>query len=262
MALLRLVYALHELVETCVAHYKRPMIVAASLLGIVYLAYQYQHNQTQQSALLEQPSKHDVWILNMGYLEAQRKYQAQYRVAQVLQVSDSHVELLQGSFTYRKLRGAERAITLDSLMLDSYFRQETMTFERTKLASLFEQQAIDSVYRPNDIYVLGGIVKRRNRPTAINNKSTTLIALNQYNDQAVALFRQGDFEAARAQFLQAAKQGDSWGQYNLAGMLEHAQGGEQDLLRAVYWLKQSAKQQNPKAQAALNALCAEYPSVC
>ncbi|WP_105166523.1 tetratricopeptide repeat protein [Pseudoalteromonas sp. T1lg23B] len=262
MASLRLVYAFHELIETCVVHYQRPIIIAATLLGLIYFGYQYQSNHTQQQALLKHPEKHDVWVLNMGYLETQRKYQAQYRVAQVLQVSDTHVELLQGSFTYRKLRGAERAIKLDSLMLDSYFRRDTLTFKHSELAALFELQAIDSVYRPNDIYVLGGIVKRRARPTAINDKLNIQMTLNSHNDQAIILFRQGDFEAARAQFLQAAEQGDSWGQYNLAGMLEHAQGGSQDLQKAVYWLQQSAKQQNSKAQSALDTLCNTHPSVC
>ncbi|OHU84577.1 MULTISPECIES: tetratricopeptide repeat protein [Pseudoalteromonas] len=262
MASLRLVYALHEFVETCVIHYRRPLLIATSLLCVGYLGYQYQHAQSQQSALLAQPEVHDVWILNMGHLETQRNYQAQYRVAQVLQVSQTHIELLQGSFTYRKLRGAQRAIKLDSLMLDSYFRQQTMTFERAELLSLFERQAIDSVYRPNDIYVLGGIVKRRAIPTAINHLPKASVALNSHNDQAVTLFRQGDFKAARAEFLQAAKQGDSWGQYNLAGMLRLAQGGSQDLKQAIYWLQQSAKQHNPKAQEALSALCAEHPKMC
>ncbi|MBD1582681.1 tetratricopeptide repeat protein [Pseudoalteromonas sp. S16_S37] len=258
----RLTMNVHDWLELAIVKYKTRLVFLLALIIVFHQVLSYQQSQRLQQTLLLQPQKDDVWIINMGHLQTQRKYQAQYRVAQVLSVTDEYVELQQGSSTYRKIRGAERAISLDSLMLDSYFRNQTLTLKRHDLMSYFETQAIDAVYRPEDIYVLGGIVKRRAMLKAINSNMRTKVALNPYNNEGITLFQQGDYQAARESFLVAAEQGDSWGQYNLAGMLEHGQGAEINLQQAIYWLKQAAAQDHSKAKQQLETLCLAQQALC
>ncbi|NOU52974.1 sel1 repeat family protein [Pseudoalteromonas sp. JBTF-M23] len=258
----RLTLNIHGWLELVIVKYKVQLILLFTIIAVIHQALSYQQSHRLQQTVLLQPQKDDVWIINMGHFQTQRKYQAQYRVAQVLNVTGEHVELQQGSFTYRKRRGAERAISLDSLMLDSYFRKQTLTLKRSELLSYFEAQAIDTVYRPEDIYVLGGIVKRRAMPKAINASIRTKVVLNHYNNEGITLFQKGEYQAARESFLQAAEQGDSWGQYNLAGMLEHGQGGEKDLQQAIYWLEQAAVQGHSQAKQLHKDLCIQQRALC
>ncbi|BBN80098.1 hypothetical protein PA25_00830 [Pseudoalteromonas sp. A25] len=258
----KLTFFIHGRLEHSIVKYKAHLICVITVIAIAHQVVSYQQSQRLQHTLLAEPQKDDVWVINMGHFQTQRRYQAQYRVAQVLNVTDEHVELQQGSFTYRKKRGAERAISLDSLMLDSYFRNQTLTLERDQLQSYFDAQAIDTVYRPEDIYVLGGIVKRRAMPSAINGNIRVKTKLNPHNNDGIMLYQQGDYQAARERFLQASEQGDSWGQYNLADMVEQGQGGKQDLAAAIFWLEQATAQGNTKAQQRLKALCTKHRALC
>lgn len=227
------------------------------LAAVLYFVNAHFNTQKEQLNFLALPEKDDVLILDMGHLQTSRQYQAQYRVAQVLQVEDDKITLKQGRFTYRKQRGAERAIKLDALM-NNYFRPALLTFKRSELADMHELGTISEVYRPKDIYVMGGIVRHRKQPKSL----APVITFNPYNQEGIRFYQDGNYEQARSSFLKAAEQGDSWGQYNLADMYEYGEGGTQSLEQAYYWYKQATEQNHFKAKEALTVFCQTHARLC
>ncbi|MAD89494.1 MAG: hypothetical protein CMK64_07290 [Pseudoalteromonas sp.] len=249
----------HDQTDKLYKHHHKTLFVIA-LIVIAYFVHSIYENKQQQAVFLADPQIDDVLILDMGHINTDRKYQAQYRVAQVLQVGDETVTLKQGSYTYRKKRGAERAIKLDSLMLNNYFRPALLSFKKSELSALYDKGAIDEIYRPTDIYVMGGIVRHRAMPERVPHKLK--IAFNQYNQEGVQAYLARDFEEARKLFTLAAEQGHDWGQYNLADMLEYGEGGNIDLAGAYKWYKSAAEQSNLKAKAALESFCDKHKALC
>ena len=249
----------HDQTDKLYKHHHRTLFVIA-LIVIAYFAYSIFENKQQQAEFLSAPKVDDVLILDMGHLIKDRKYQTQYRVAQVLSVEEDSITLKQGSYTYRKKRGAERAIKLDSLMLSNYFRPALISFKKSELAALHEQGAIDEIFRPTDIYVMGGIVRHRAAPEHIPHKLK--VSLNQFNQEGVRAYLERDFEEARKLFTQAAEQGYDYGQFTLADMLEYGEGGNVDLAGAYKWYKVAAAQNNIKAKAALESFSRKHKAMC
>lgn len=249
----------HDQTDKLYKHHHRALFVIA-LIVIAYFAHSLFENKQQQAEFLSSPKVDDVLILDMGHLIKDRKYQAQYRVAQVLQVDDETITLKQGSYTYRKKRGAERAIKLDSLMLNNYFRPALLSFKKSELSALYDKGAIDEIYRPTDIYVMGGIVRYRAAPEHIPYRLK--VSFNQFNQEGLRAYSDRDLVEARRLFTLAAEQGHDFGQYNLADMLEYGEGGSVDLAGAYKWYKSAAEQNNLKAKAALESFCDKHKALC
>ena len=249
----------HDQTDKLYKHHHLTLFVIL-LIVITYFSYSIFENKQQQAEFLSAPKVDDVLILDMGHLITDRKYQTQYRIAQVLSVEEDSITLKQGSYTYRKKRGAERAIKLDSLMLNNYFRPTLISFKKSELAALYDQGAIDEIFRPTDIYVMGGIVRSRNMPQRVAHRNK--MTFNHFNQQGVKAYLSLNYEAARTLFTKSAEQGHEWGQYNLADMLEYGEGGDVDLAGAYKWYKSAAAQNNLKAKAALESFCEKHKAMC
>jgi len=249
----------HDQADKLYKHQNLTLFVIA-LIAISYFSYRVWENKQQQTGFLLEPKVNDVLILDMGHLIRDRKYQTQYRVAQIFAINEDTVTLKQGSYTYRKKRGAERAIRLDGLMQSDYFRPAMINFNRSDLLALHEKGAIDEIFRPTDIYVMGGIVKQRAAPEFVAYRSE--VTFNHHNQQGVKAYLSLDYNAARALFKQSAEQGHDWGQYNLADMLEHGEGGNIDLAGAYKWYMRAAEQNNLKAKEALASFCDRHNALC
>ncbi|TMP43806.1 hypothetical protein CWB96_17695 [Pseudoalteromonas citrea] len=260
--ILQCLFSLHDIIERIVVKHSRFLLLMLFILGAGYIYVSHMQSTALQQQLLQSPKIDDVYIVDLGRIQTERQYQPQYRIAQVRQVAENQVVLAQSDITYRRKRDAIRAIKLDSLMLDSFFRSERLTFERTQLAPLFKIDAIDDAYRARDIYVMGGIVKQRQKPLPINHKITSNLSLTVHNSEGIRLYQQKDFTLALAAFNTAAKAGDAWAQYNLAGMFELGEGTNTNLTQAHYWYKKAALQGHQRAQHALTLLCESQPLYC
>ena len=65
---------------------------------------------------------------------------------------------------------------------------------------------------------------------------------------AYASFRRGDYAGAFRKYKRLARQGDPYGQYNLAMFyLDDGLGVPQDYARAVHWFEAAARQGHPQA---------------
>jgi hypothetical protein len=208
------------------------------------------------------PIKSDVYILDIGHFQANRKYQEQYRVAQIIEVNEDHIILQQSAYTYRKKNGIKSAISLDRLMSYKFFLTEPITFKRAELTRLFNRDAIDDVYRPVDIYVMGGIVKKRPKPIAQKDNLRQKQIISKENEQGIRYYQLQEFTLAQEAFLEAAKQGNAWAQYNLAEMLEKGEGSKVNLQQAQHWYAKASVQQHSLATQALEKLCDRSPEVC
>ncbi|MBQ4850025.1 tetratricopeptide repeat protein [Pseudoalteromonas sp. MMG012] len=260
--LLQSLFAFHGFIERVISKHYRVLLVIILLAISAYSYISHIQNIALQHSLLTHPKIDDVYVINLGRIQTDRKYQAQYRVAQVLQVAENKIILTQSTTTYRRKRDAERAIKLDGLMLNSFFRSEHLILEREALLSMFAQDAIDDVYRPREIYVMGGIVKQRQSPQPINQKVHINNSVTTHNNEGIRLYRQNNFALAFNSFKIAAISGDAWAQYNLAGMFELGEGTSLDLKQAHYWYQKSAMQGHQRALHALEKLCKSTQSLC
>ncbi|KZN57654.1 tetratricopeptide repeat protein [Pseudoalteromonas luteoviolacea] len=248
----------HDVITASISRYKA-IIIAFLLVGFCgYWIAQHQQTQTQQSMWLHAPKVDDVIMVDFGRIQSDRVYQPQFRVVQVIAVDTDLVTLKQGRYTYARKRDAKRAIQLDNLMLDDYFKAEPWRLTRSEILDLYQSGGIYAAYRPNDIYVLGGIVKQRALPHFPKHQRAQF---SPQNSQGISLYQQGDLIAARQSFEAAASSQDQWGMYNLATMLIAGEGGEQDLPRAFELLIKAKAQGNLKAHEALASLC-QLHQVC
>ncbi|MCF6440983.1 hypothetical protein L1077_16220 [Pseudoalteromonas luteoviolacea] len=247
------IFRSHDIITELLSRYKA-ILIALVIIGVcAHWIIQHQRTQQIQYSWLESPKVDDVIMVNIGRMQSDRVYQPQYRIAQVIAVSDTKLTLKQGRYTYGRKRDAKRAIQLDNLMLDDYFQIDPWHIPRTQIMPYYQSGAIYAAYRPNDIYVMGGIVKQRAIPHFPKHQRA---AFSADNNQGVSFYQRGDFVSAREFFELAAKNKDQWGMYNLATMLIAAEGGEQDLQRGFELLKNAHAQGNIKAKDALNSLCA------
>ncbi|MEC4091316.1 tetratricopeptide repeat protein [Pseudoalteromonas rubra] len=243
----------HDLITRFLIRFKNALLVATVLSVIGYFWLQHAQQTAQFQRLLLEPKTDDLILVDLGRFDTQRVYQAQYRITQVVATTDNIITVKQGRYTYGRKRDVKRAIQLDNLMLDNYFDATPLQWPRTELAHYFEQGAIYAIHRPNDIYVMGGIVKPRVIPRL--HTPTAKHRLSPDNQRGIAHYQMGELQQAREAFALSAQQADHWGQYNLATMLLGGEGGEADPKRAIELLRQAATKGNPKAQTLLSELC-------
>ncbi|MDK1290412.1 hypothetical protein [Pseudoalteromonas umbrosa] len=246
------IFRSHDIISELLGRYKAILIAFVIISICAHWIIKHQRTQQIQHSWLEAPKVDDVIMIDIGRMQHDRVYQPQYRIAQVIAVSDTQLTLKQGRYTYARKRDAKRAIQLDNLMLDDYFQIDPWHISRTQVMPYYQSGAIYAVYRPNDIYVLGGIVKHRALPHFPKHQRAIFSA---ENSQGINFYQRGDFTAARKAFELATKNQDQWGMYNLATMLIASEGGEQDLQRGFELLKKAHAQGNVKAKDALDSLC-------
>ncbi|MCF2858579.1 hypothetical protein L1286_13920 [Pseudoalteromonas sp. SMS1] len=248
----------HDVISASVSRYKA-IIIAFLVVGFCgYWIVKHQQSQTQQSMWISSPKVDDVIMVDFGRIQTDRVYQPQFRITQVIAVDEHQITLKEGRYTYARKRDAKRAIQLDNLMLDDYFKSQPWRLSRTTVSDYYQNGSIYAAYRPNDIYVLGGIVKKRAIAYFPKHQRAHF---SPQNNQGISFYQQGDFEAARQAFEDAIATQDQWGMYNLATMLIAAEGGKQDLPRALTLLTAAKAQGNLKAIEALKSLC-EIHQVC
>ncbi|MBQ4838921.1 MULTISPECIES: sel1 repeat family protein [Pseudoalteromonas] len=246
------IFRSHDIISELLSRYKAIVIAFIIIAFCAHWIAKHQRTQQLQYTWLEAPKVDDVIMVDIGKMQTDRVYQAQYRIAQVIAVNDSQLTLKQGRYTYARKRDARRAIQLDNLMVDDYFQAAPWHIPRSQVMPYYQSGAIYAAYRPNDIYVLGGIVKQRALPHFPKHQRA---ALSAENSQGIGLYQRGELVAAREAFELAAKSKDQWGMYNLATMLIAAEGGEQNLQRGFELLKSASAQGNVKAKEALTSLC-------
>ncbi|AOT09975.1 sel1 repeat family protein [Pseudoalteromonas luteoviolacea] len=246
------IFRSHDIISELLSRYKA-IVIAFILIGVcAHWIVKHQRTQQMQHTWLEAPKVDDVIMVDVGRLQTDRVYQPQFRIAQVIAVNDAQLTLKQGRYTYSRKRDAKRAIQLDNLMVDDYFQAEPWHVPRTQVMPYYQSGVIYAAYRPNDIYVMGGIVKQRALPHFPKHQRAVFSA---ENSQGIGFYQRGDLVAARAEFELATKNKDQWGMYNLATMLIAAEGGEQNLQRGFELLKAAHAQGNIKAKEALESLC-------
>ena len=220
------------------------------IAALVVLLVNHNHQQGQQMAAnLAAPKVWDVYVFEkQGLSRALGKDAAPgYQVLQVKAVDPDTVTFKVSSVTYKRESGTDKAISMDNLMLDSYFLTNSISLERQQLAPLFAQGTIISARRPEHIYIDGGIVRPRPKPKPLYEGPK----LNQANQKGIEYFRQGLWTEALSAFQRGAEQGDAWSQYNLGDMYLKGQSTEQDTRQACLWFKKAAEQNHPKAKIAL-----------
>ena len=221
-----------------------------SVLIIAILAYWYLHNAENKKlelAYLTQPAVNDVWILNTTKMLKQTSQNDIYQVAQVITTSDQDIKLKLSLMDFLSVSRAVKSIRLDYLMLNGYFDNEPLLLAKKDLLQLKQIGVIESAHRPKNLTLFGGLVMQPNllRMPVIKYRP------NPLNQEAIWLFQTGNYKEAALLFEEAAKQGNAWAQFNLAGMYFEGQGVDENHDLARLYLEQAAAQGHSNAEKAL-----------
>lgn len=196
-------------------HYLFKCIGTFIISGFLIHAWlNYQQQQEQAVTYLQQPLRHDVWIINNTELLEEHSQRDRFKVYQVA-VSDEQTLLVKvGMVEYPSVRKLKKAVALDSLMLNNYFDHELKSIDKHTLLSLKQQGVIESVHRPQNLSLFGGIVMM----PAVPKRFVSRHKSNPLNQEAIRLYQNGQYQEALSMFTKAAEQGSAWAQYNLADM--------------------------------------------
>lgn len=156
-------FQLHDWVVKYASRYK--MWLAAFII-ILFAAnwYAKQDNKQQATqAIINAPALFDVFIVDEGKLNQESTAQSQFKIYQVSHIDNDSVQFRVGRYSYYRYRDIKRGIQLNQLMIDNYYMSTPVTWNSTDLPHLFAQGVIFEAHRPVDIYVLGGIVRHREK---------------------------------------------------------------------------------------------------
>ncbi|NUZ12886.1 sel1 repeat family protein [Pseudoalteromonas sp. McH1-7] len=251
MEIKNLLFSVYDTLFDFISRNKLVVTVFIALTVCLYFYHRQQQEISSYRSLLNAPEVDDIIIFDTAK-RSKHLYEPAFQVLQVTALSDDHIEVKAGAFTYRTMRNITRDIRVSMLMTDRYFKPQKQTLEKSKLLDLLDNETIMSVYRPVGIHVLGGVVRPRFKKPKPLYHGPNISAQNQ---DAIRAYHREEFEAARQGFADTAKSGNPWGQYNYATMLRDGEGGVKDIPAAIHWLQLSAKQGNHKAKAALDTLC-------
>ena len=228
--------------------------IAAKFIGLVLLLLlavnawsNYQTEKVLEISYLQQPQRHDVWIVNETIQQGELGQQDRFKIMQIASVSDGKVQAKVGQVIYPSVSNAIKAIRLDNLMINSYFSSNLDEFQQQQLINLKQQGIIESAYRPKNLSLFGGFVMTEERPKPFKVRHRP----NPLNQEAIRLYQQKEYELAAKLFEEAAQQGSAWAQYNLGDMYLRGIGVKQDETIAISYLQQAADQGLASAQRLL-----------
>lgn len=249
---MNVLFVAHDWLTEGMSKYKRGIGVICVLVFIGWIVQKQSDARKQELDVIDSPMVHDVYIVDAGKLTPDVNYQQQFKIYQVTEVKDDRVTFKVGRYSYNKYRDIKRGIQLNQLMIDGYFSAMPETWTTKELLANFDSGALYEAHRPVDIFVMGGIVRQRPRLALSYHTDKP----NQNNQRAIRFYQTGELEQARLAFEEAANEGDSWGQFNLAEMLRDGSGGKQDVERALYWFNKARQQGLERANTAYKNLCA------
>lgn len=224
------------------------------VLFIICLSWWWQNFQAQakhELSIANNPRVNDFFFLDLSKYLNEEYYQKRVLAAKVVEVTDTDISWVLSRYNFSRERDLVISARSDNFVQSGYFHRDVETLTKETVRSLFEQGVIYQALRPKSDKLFGGFVIKPSKPKT----QYTGFSVNADNNTGIMLYQSRDFEAALAAFIQAAEQGDAWGQFNLAEMYLAGEGTKVDEEQAIYWLSQAAKQGNVKAKKRLHQLC-------
>lgn len=214
------------------------------ILMLSWLWQQHTQARNVEINIVNQPQINDFFFIDYSKFLKEEYYQKRVVAAKVIATENDTVTLKLGRYNYSRERDLKLSARSDNFVQKGYFFTDSQTFSQQQIKDFYDNNTIYAAYRPKDLKLFGGFVVMPSNPKPLYAG----FKLNKANQEGIAAYQEKDFSTAFEYFSEAAEQGDSWGQYNLAKMYLAGEGTDKNRVQAGHWLTLSAKQGHSKAQ--------------
>jgi hypothetical protein len=130
-------------------------ILIACLLG--YQVFAYQHTK-QAASIVQSPQKSDFFFVDYFALNEDSSYTYRFIPMKVLAVNDNDVTFKVGNVAHSTPVSPRQHMKFDNAMRRNFYRENTLTLSKAKIAELFNSGVIYNARRPRNIFIDGWIV--------------------------------------------------------------------------------------------------------
>jgi len=239
-------------------------IIIMLLLSYYFSEEQEKHRQSQ--VYINAPKVNDFYYLDYRNSAGDRRPQHNYRIAKVVDITGGIVSLSFGNYFYSLKKSLNDGVLFGHSTNFDYFEKNRQHYSSAELNSLFEQDFIYRVVRPElamiggnrAVYMIAGHAVTN--PTVAKEK-WRFIPGKRENSQGVALLKaahvESRYEKAFERLKRSAELGYAPGQTNLAELYLTFNGSEEvrDVQTAAYWLFQAALQGYQPAVEKYRVIC-------
>jgi hypothetical protein len=232
------------------------MLVLILVAGLSYYGYQARKLSQQQvvQAILTEPKVNDFFFIDYYRFDVKTHPKYRYTVLKATAVENDIVTLQVGNVLKSRQGNAHDQIKSDRAILDGFFSSRQLTLSTAELAELSAKDIIYEVRRPKNLAIDGWLVIAPQQPKMFVYK------VNQDNQDGISMFRgengyYRDYIGAFEAFTRAAQNKDAAGQHNLAEMYRDGLGTKRDVVQALFWFEQAAKQGYSTAIEQYKLLC-------
>jgi len=242
---------------------------AGSIITILLLSYYFSEEQEkhrQSQRYIDAPKVNDFYYLDYRKSAGGRRSQHKYRVAKIVDITGGIVSLSYGNYFYPLKKTLNDAVLFGHSTNFDYFEKQRQNYSTKELNSLFEQDFIYRVVRPelafigrnSAVYMIEGHAVTN--PTPVKEK-WFFIPGKRENTQGVAILKanhvENRYEKAFERLQRSAELGYAPGQTNLAELYLTFDGSEEvrDVQMAAHWLFQAALQGYQPAIEKYKVIC-------
>jgi hypothetical protein len=216
------------------------------LLMIAFLAYLlFAHFQREalSDKIIASPQINDFYFLDFRKLSTELRPHEKYRLAKVVDITDSIVSLQYGQFFYHLQSSAQGSFSNGRVKSFSYFAKKRHEFSFEQIIKMRTENIIYQAIRPEGILLYGNQVTGYQRAPRIGGAYFPGARQNQQGFAFLqATYLDDHFKSAFMMFTRSAELGYRYGQVNLAEMYLAGNAGQRDVDKALYWLKNAALQ--------------------
>lgn len=121
-------------------------LVVITFLAL-FLAYEIEQDELKEAAYIDLPAINDLYIVNFTRIFNDTDPKYKYGVMRVKYLSSSQVELQVSTIAYNKTSGVQSDISDKKALLDTYYDNESIYMDISKLKEMKESGAIYSITR-------------------------------------------------------------------------------------------------------------------
>ena len=131
------------------------VLVILCFFGYQYFEYQRQQNAT---AIVQNPQKYDFLFVDYFVLDKNSDPRHRYVPLKVLSVDQQNVTFKIGNIAHSTAVSPSQHMKFDSAMHRNFYRANTLSLSKDKIASLYNSGIIYDARRPRNIYIDGWVV--------------------------------------------------------------------------------------------------------
>mgnify|MGYP003647387885 CR=1 FL=1 len=134
--------------------------IEITVLVVCFIGYQYFDYQRMQHAtmVVQTPQQRDFFYVDYFVLDKTSDARHRYVPLKVLEIDQQNVTFKVGNIAHSTAVSPGEHMKFDKAMRRDFYRADTLTLSKDKIANLFNSGVIYDARRPRNIYVDGWVV--------------------------------------------------------------------------------------------------------